>query len=202
MGIFVPKMSAKPLTGESCYQWWKNFPQIWQRNNKYSQDISVSVGFVWAAPDVPQRGIIQHCKSAEKNAKDSGRDRISLRVLFNSGNYLEWTCPWWVLPYLEEYQKESWVKIYQDIAVLESRHSFSSQDTSVAQGIFAIYFGEASREVFNHLWNGAKAGILGDRQNYQNPETQELDQEKVNQALNNWVINLAKVGFHIFRDDQ
>ena len=218
MGIFVPNRSSKPLTGIRCWSWWRDFPQIWQQHN-YSDDISVSVGFVWAAPDVPQRGIIQHCKSAEKNAKDSGRDRIALRILFNSGNHLEWTCPWWFLGYLERYRQDSWVKIYQDIAVLESRHSFSKQDTSVARGIFAIYFGKESLEVFNCLWNvsedyveespqvlarlrnGLRAGILGDRHNYQNPVTQELDDEKVNQALNNWVINLAKVGFHLFRDD-
>ena len=201
MGIFVPNRSSKPLTGRNCWEWWREFPQkIWQQH-KYSDDISVSVGFVWAAPDVPQRGIIQHCKSAEKNAKDGGRDRIALRILFNSGNHLEWSCPWWFLDYLERYRQDSWVKIYQDIAVLESRHSFSDQDTSVAKGIFAIYFGEESLEVFNHLWNDSRAGILGDRKNYQNPVTGILNEQEVNQALNNWVINLAKVGFHLFRDD-
>ena len=123
------------------------------------------------------------------------------------------------MPYLERYRQDSWVKIYQDIAVLESRHSFGKQDTSVARGILAIYFGKESLDIFDRLWNvsedcvekspqvldrlrnGLRAGILGDPKNFQNPVTQELDDEKVNHGLNNWVINLAKVGFHLFRDE-
>jgi CRISPR-associated protein Cmr2 len=55
------------------------------------------VGFVWAGNQVPQRDVLQHCHLAETSAKSTGRDRIAFRILFNSGNYLEWVCPWWLL---------------------------------------------------------------------------------------------------------
>ena len=62
------------------------------------------MGFVWAGSQVPQRDILQHCHEAEKSAKNKGRARIAFRILFNSGNHLEWVCPWWVLDvsYLEK----------------------------------------------------------------------------------------------------
>ena len=203
MGVFSPKGTSEILTGKRCWKWWQDFRDLWNQHN-YGDHITVSVGFVWAAPSVPQREILQNCHLAERMAKNTGRDRIAFRILFNSGNYLEWSCPWWFLPYLSKYKQTNWVNIYQDIAVLESRHSFTAQDTTVAKGLFAIYFGEENLSIFNSLWNDSEAGILGNEQNYQHPESGLLDTKKVNEALNNWVINLAKVGFHLFRngDDQ
>ena len=42
-------------------------------------------------------------------------------------------------------------------------------------------------------------GLLGDRNHYTEDQTPNapLDLEKVHKAINNWVINLAKVGFHL-----
>ncbi|WLT40547.1 hypothetical protein NON20_25250 (plasmid) [Synechocystis sp. B12] len=65
--------------------WFYGFPDIWQQ---HQQPISVSVGFVWAAPGVPQRDVLQHCREAESVAKAHGRDRLAIRILFNSGNHL------------------------------------------------------------------------------------------------------------------
>ena len=140
MGVCYRNDSPK-LTGKECWQWWCDFPEIWQEHG-YANDMTVSVGFVWSAPDVPQREILQQCHEAEKAAKKQGRDRIAFRILFNSGNYLEWTCPWWFLPYLAEYRDRSgekdWTNIYQDVAILESRHSFDAGNTEIAEAAILI----------------------------------------------------------------
>ena len=229
MGVFYRNDSPK-LTGTECWEWWCKFPQIWQEHG-YGTDITVSVGFVWAAPDVPQREILQQCNEAEKAAKKQGRDRIAFRILFNSGNYLEWTCPWWFLPHLAQYRDRSgqkdWTNIYQDVAILESHHSFDPQNTEIAEGLFRIYFGEENLHLIrgDNLWNcDEQAGILGELKQYLNIDNSSFDNLpfkfwllllernciaailflcKIPKAklFNNWMINLAKVGFHLFRND-
>jgi CRISPR-associated protein Cmr2 len=160
----------------------------------------------------------------EKSAKNNGRDRIAFRILFNNGNYLEWVCPWWLLEadllsnYWDREGKQNWTHIYSDVAVLESRHAFgkrvrdtddefnsSSDDTGIeiAVALFKIYFPKFADmfEQENTLWNRIDekliGGILGDRKSYYKKNTEEIDKTKVNQALSNWIINLAKVGFHL-----
>ncbi|HBB31954.1 MAG TPA: CRISPR-associated protein Cas10 [Cyanobacteria bacterium UBA8803] len=178
------------LKPQECLNWFYKFPEIWK---KHDQRITVSVGLVWAGHGVPQRDVLQHCRDAEKSAKKKGRDRLAIRILFNSGNYLEWVCPWWCLSqFLESSPNKSnnWTHFYNDIATLESRHAFEGQ-TQIALGLFEIYFGQANRQCLEtHLWDkDDKTGILGN---------QPHDKEKQNiKALNSWVINLAKVGFHL-----
>ncbi|MGF1479971.1 MAG: type III-B CRISPR-associated protein Cas10/Cmr2 [Cyanophyceae cyanobacterium] len=192
--------SQPVLQPQECLEWFYHFrstqdQDIW---SLHKQPITVSVGFVWAAPNVPQRDILQHCKDAEQTAKRKGRDRLCIRILFNGGNYLEWVCPWWFLGVLKAYcdrnqktgKEAIWRHLYEDVAVLESRHAFSQQ-TEVALALFAIYFGEQRRqELVEHLWDTEeKAGIL---------DNQPLAKESANEkALNQWIINLAKVGFHL-----
>jgi len=63
--------------------------QLWQEGlsdklqEKYHRSLMASVGFVWAAPNVPQRDVLQHCRETEKLAKNNGRDRLAIRILFN-----------------------------------------------------------------------------------------------------------------------
>lgn len=203
------KAALKP---QECLNWFYEFPEIWR---KHEQEITVSVGLVWTGPGVPQRDVLQHCRDAEKSAKKKGRDRLAIRILFNSGNYLEWVCPWWCLKkFLESYQDRdgntissleakqnsnnktpNWTHFYNDVATLESRHAFQGQ-TQIALGLFEIYFGKANRQCLEiHLWDTSDndkkttTGILGN---------QPHADEKLNiKALNNWVINLAKIGFHL-----
>ncbi|MEA5495909.1 Cas10/Cmr2 second palm domain-containing protein [Limnoraphis robusta] len=86
----------EPISPLECFQWFYQFKsQVWHQPKR--KIITASVGFVWAGAQVPQRDILQHCHLAEKSAKSGGRDRIAFRILFNSGNYLEWVCPWWML---------------------------------------------------------------------------------------------------------
>lgn len=201
LGIFIPRQASEAITGKSCWKWWRDFDQIWSRHD-YSDHITVSVGFVWAAPGIPQRRVLQHCNHAGDKAKSIGKDRIVIRILFNNDNHLEWSSPWWFLEYLGRYQGSSWEQILMDIAHLEAQHGLNPSNTEVGRGILRVYFGEEILSTFDYLWNDdTKAGILGDRQNYLDPSTQELKQNKVNKALNNWIVNLAKVGYYLFRDE-
>ena len=225
------------LVPYDCLQWFYDFKsKVWHGNNP--KIINVSVGFVWAGNQVPQRDILQHCHSAESSAKSNGRDRIAFRILFNSGNYLEWVCPWWLLDsgdklnLIESYRDRNktslkndgnWNHFYQDIAVLEARHAFESRTLTAAQikeqnlsisndiafGLIDIYFGETWRDIIansENWWNKYDnnelqifTGILGDPKqfNSNDQETPDFQQTRVKQALNNWVINLAKIGFYL-----
>ncbi|MEH2351100.1 MAG: hypothetical protein V7K55_24450 [Nostoc sp.] len=200
------------LKAQECLDWFYNFNSVndnalWK---KHKIPIGVSVGFVWAAPGVPQRDILQNCRETEKNAKNQGRDRLAIRILFNGGNYLDWVCPWWCLQeVLEGYcdrneqtgEKANWGHIHADVALLESRHAFKGEQTDIALALFGIYF-TAKKECLNLknekiLWNQHEQddpnkkiisyGILGNKK----------DCKDVNKALNNWIINLAKIGFQL-----
>lgn len=113
------------------------------------------------------------------------------------GNYLEWVCAWWFLSVLQDYQDrdkgKNWTHIYNDVAVLKSRHAFAGNQTDVALALFEVYFGDrhcATLKDENCLWNHKGCtGILG-RTNYK-------DTAAECQALNDWIINLALVGFHL-----
>jgi CRISPR-associated protein Cmr2 len=210
LGVLYGNPPDSELTPKECLHWFYTFkPEIWHQPSK---PITVSVGFVWAAPNVPQRDVLQHCREAEKSAKQSGRDRIALRILFNSGTYLEWVCPWWLLqPLLEGYRdrnqvqgnQANWTHLYNDIAVLESRHAFQGDQTEVAFALLAVYFPEELVEKLRSptTWfNGSEqnmTGILGAKESFLQPKSQHLNQTQVNTALNTWIINLAKVGFHL-----
>jgi len=201
LGVLYRNSEPK-LRASECLNWFYRFPEIW---DSHRQKITVSVGFVWTAPGVPQRDVLQHCRESEKSAKSNGRDRIALRILFNSGNYLEWVCPWVLLePIFEGYRdrenKQNWTHIYNDVAILESRRAFKGQ-TEIALELFRLYFGKKNHAKINspELWWNDKdkkqTGILGEQENYH--ENGQLSAEKVDRALNNWIINLAKVGFHL-----
>jgi len=112
-----------------------------------------------------------------------------------------------------------WTHIYNDSAVLEARHAFHGAQIDVALGLIEVYFGYPYRQLLGHpstWWNQEDAatgkrlfsGILGDPQRYM-PEFdsshdawQRLNtHEFVLRDFNTWVINLAKVGFHLNRSD-
>jgi CRISPR-associated protein Cmr2 len=193
LGIFCGNYAQK-LNPQKCLDWLYSFPRIWEQH-EYQQNITSSIGFVWAAPRVGQRDILKHCWQAQNSANKQGGDRMALRILFNSGNWIEWVCPWWFLEViLESYNdrkyEQNWEYIYNDVAFLQSRHAFSGNQSEVALGIFEIYFGRTNRTILEkYLWDiHDKAGILGNHpQNFQN----------LHQNLNNWIINLSKVGFYL-----
>ncbi len=200
LGVLYRNAPQEELQPKDCLQWFYGFPDIWKT---HKQPISVSVGFVWAAPGVPQRDVLQHCREAESSAKSHGRDRLAIRILFNSGNHLEWVCPWWFLPKVlkgckRERRDNPWTHFYNDVVLLESRRAFTDKDDSVALGLFEIYFGpDLRQQLKQHLWDDP--GYTGD------PTKPENTGILGNQApanpiplLNAWIINLAKVGFHLY----
>lgn len=232
---------SPPMTPLECVRWFETFksrvwedggiwgsfqPQSEAERNDGRVPITVSVGFVWAAPKVPQRDVLQHCREAEQSAKRNGRDRVAFRILFNDGKHLEWVCPWWLLEGnaddplgpdalpdtgilaayrdrngVQGYDKApNWTHLYNDVAALEARHGFRG-NTEVALGLVEIYFGEAFAQLLKDQttwWNRYQkpetkehpifTGILGDAARFvQNREP----------PINSWIINLAKVGFHL-----
>ncbi len=101
-------------------------------DGKHDNRFTFSVGFVWAGHQVPQRDVLQHCRKAEKRAKSLGRDRVTIRVVFNSGQLVQWTCPWDDLDILTKYrdrdgktwgENPNWTHIYNDWAQLKARHA-------------------------------------------------------------------------------
>jgi CRISPR-associated protein Cmr2 len=213
------------LTPRDCLeQWWYGFNEIWK---KHEHDITVSTGFVWAAPKIPQRDLLQHLRQTEKVAKTAGKDRIAIRILFNSSNHLDWNCPWEYLQkllesYCDRNGGKNWTHIYNDIAILEARHAFNDDsDRSIAEGIFKIYFPEFelnderlwTPETSKDQYECLKSGLLGSRPNLSSkssdketpppsPEQVEKQRKAENKRFNHWVIDLAKIGFHLFPEHQ
>ena len=58
------------------------------------RQMSFSLGVVVAQRRVPQSLWHRGLEQAYKHAKQQGRDRVCLQVLFNNGQSLTWTCPW------------------------------------------------------------------------------------------------------------
>ncbi len=210
--IYNEDDDPKQFSPYRCLQWFCTFPQIWA---KHGQQLTVSVGAVLASPQVPQRDVLQHCREAENSAKKSGRDRLALRVLFGSGNYIEWVCPWWFLPNVFAGYRDrngvkdaraNWGHFFSDVVTLEARHGFEGNQTEVALSLFELYFGADNRRTLAaNLWDrdesspqlrspegGAtrekRPGILGNEKKSENKEAE---------ALNDWIISLAKVGFQL-----
>ena len=218
------------LEPKVCLKWLSKFKStVWNGLGTTNPDqpdekITVSVGFVWASPNVPQRDVLQHTRLAESSAKRGGKDRVAIRVLFAGGNHLEWVCPWRILEdrLLENVSLEdglfkkyrdrhgvtnalenaSWTHFYNDVAVLESRHAFGAtldESCDVAIALMKVYFPDLPNLLSEeNLWNKKDeykvihAGILGNKKDYE-PE----GQKDRNTEINQWVINLAKVGFYL-----
>lgn len=147
----------KPI---ETWNWLHTLPKQWKElqfnlKQELNIDFTYSVGFVWAANRVPQRDILQHCREAEKRSKNLGRDRVTIRVVFNSGQYVQWTCPWSYLDILTKYRDredgQNWAHIYSDWAQLKARHAISLQnhsdqiDDRIALKVFELYFDDMER---------------------------------------------------------
>ena len=131
-------------------------------NDGDEPDVSLSVGFVWAGHSVPQRDVLQHCREAEKLAKNLGRDRVTIRVVFNNGQFVQWTTPWKYLEWLKAYRDRNdntgkdanWSHVYTDLAQLKARHAIlpataDKADDAIALKLFGLYFGEDKQEILS-----------------------------------------------------
>jgi CRISPR-associated protein Cmr2 len=166
------KEAPEKLKAIEAWNWLLQLPEQWKNlqndlaeelNFKDENRFTYSVGFVWVGHGVPQRDILQHCREAEKRAKSLGRDRVTIRVVFNSGQYVQWTCPWDYLDILTKYrdrnhqdrsgspEDQNWTHIYNDWATLKARHAIRLEDQSdqvddrIALKVFELYFDDMER---------------------------------------------------------
>jgi len=145
LGVIYSKNPNQPIPPQRALKWLMELNNEWKT---HKQEITLSVGFVWAGHSVPQRDVLQHCREAEKQAKSLGRDRVTLRIVFNSGQYVEWTCPWEHLSLLNQYRDrnggQNWSQVYSDLAQLKARHSIEPKsknpDYKLALALMNIYF--------------------------------------------------------------
>jgi CRISPR-associated protein Cmr2 len=193
---------VKPI---EALNWLLTLETHWQTlqndiKQQLNLDFTYSVGFVWAGHQVPQRDILQHCREAEKRAKSLGRDRVTIRVVFNSGQYVQWTCPWDYLPILKNYrdrdgktwgQDPNWTHIYNDWAQLKTRHAIRlkekekdgiSGQEQIALALFDLYFNEAGKTFTRERrWDDLIGG-------------------KDDVAIVNWINDLIQVGWQLCRN--
>lgn len=161
LGILYSNVLDAKALSHQAFTWLKQFQQQWAT---HQQDITVSVGFVWAASSVPQRDILQHCREAQSIAKDRGRNRVTLRVVFNSGQFVQWTCPWKFLILLDRYRDrgggQNWAHLYSDWAHLKARHAIRFHDNDqnpikrdLAIVLLDLYFDQLGTELQkNRQW--------------------------------------------------
>lgn len=133
------------LTVDNLLDWLQIFPEdIWPAHRQ--KELTVSMGLVWAEGKVPQREALAQLRQAERQAKDAGRNRFALRVLFRSGRHLEWICPWTFLPRLLEatsalrvdQRRSIFRRLSDDIALLEARRGLCE---STATALWKACFG-------------------------------------------------------------
>lgn len=197
LGIIYSKNPNEPISPLKAFEWLMTLNDKWK---EHGQDITVSVGFVWVGGSVPQRDVLQHCREAEKVAKSLGRNRVTIRVVFNSGQYVQWTCPWDYLHILNKYQdrekQSNWSHIYQDLAHLESRRTFKIENAKEAYIVqksaiefFDIYFPGQSKKLLEDKDNKLASYLVGFSDN-----EDEIDRAR---ATINWITDLIKVGWHL-----
>jgi CRISPR-associated protein Cmr2 len=207
--IYNPDFHKKPhqkISGFVAYEWLLTLKKKWK---EHKQGINVSVGFVWVGGSVPQRDVLQHCREAEKVAKSLGRDRITIRVVFNSGQYVQWTCPWCYLDILTKYQdrekQSNWSHIYQDLAHLESRRVFDIENADEARIVkqtalqfFELYFPGEGKKLITDIKDGKnindKKDELAKKLAGFSDDSDEIDRSK---SIVNWITDLVKVGWHL-----
>lgn len=181
---------VKPI---EAWHWLVNLPQEWrglreQLQQELDIDFTYSMGFVWAGHQVPQRDILQHCREAEQRSKKLGRDRVTVRVVFNSGQKIEWTCPWAHLKILD--RCTDWEHLYKDWAHLRSRNAIQlkkigehSIGRDLALTMLDLYFGGLGQEIRRATEPANKwKAIVGDNSDM---------------AIVQWVNNLVQVGWQL-----
>jgi len=211
LGLIYSRNSKKPISAYTAFQWLKSFSNKWDEHSLPEiegypkegkcQSPTVSVGFVWAGHSVPQRDVLQHCREAEKQAKSLGRNRVTIRVVFNSGQYVQWTCPWDKLSILDQYSDRdgntlkgaNWSHIYNDWAQLKSRHAIrligtekqkvSVKDRDLAIKILDLYFNNAGTQI-------SENSNLENRWEY-------ITGNNKNEFIVNWIDDLINVGWQL-----
>jgi len=140
---------SERLEASDLLNWLQVFPSLW---SEHKQGITVSMGLAYVTAKVPQRDALQQVRLAEASAKAHGRNRFALRLLFSGGQYIEWVCPWDLLPRLltgyrdregRSGDQAQWGHMAADVLTLKGRRSLSSDRPdakAVAEALWEIYF--------------------------------------------------------------
>ena len=150
LGIMYGTPEQPERTGEEVIDFLVSLGKRWQDANLC---VTLSLGFVWAGHRVPQRDVLQHCRKAEKRAKNLDRNRVTIRILFNNGQFVDWTTPWKYVEWLKDYRDRNgktgkdanWSHVYSDLAQLKARHAIPPKtahkaDEAVALSLLGLYF--------------------------------------------------------------
>ncbi|MCT7968413.1 CRISPR-associated protein Cmr2 [Laspinema sp. D1] len=203
-GIFY-RGQAEQISGNSVLEQLKALHKSWQGlaatlTPLVQENATLSLGLVWVGGSVPQRDVLQHCRDTQERSKKRGRDRITLRVVFNNGQFVEWTSPWEYLPILTAYQDldggSNWSHVYRDLAQLKARYAlgFGVNDLESLDSITILDFKEGALEFLDIYFSGWKEKINKNRHKlfeYASPEAQK------NCELIHWIDNLIQVGWHL-----
>lgn len=217
MGVLYSEEAEKDIKPQKLksievWKWLLNLPKEWEGlqytlahdlgfNDENKNRFTYSLGFVWAGHKVPQRDILQHCREAEKKAKSLGRDRVTIRVIFNSGQHVEWTCPWDYLDILTKYrdrnhqdkpglpEEQNWAHIYNDWAQLKTRHAIQliatknqKIDSYLAIAMLNLYFDDAGKKIQENPPTKRWKYVAGDNSDL---------------AIIQWIDNLIQVGWYL-----
>jgi CRISPR-associated protein Cmr2 len=162
---------------------------------------------------------LQHCREAEKIAKNKGRDRVTIRVVFNSGQYVQWTCPWDYLGILNNYcdrdnktyqtwdgkdpkQQPNWSHIYNDLAQLKSRHAFGFNDPenkAITNGNELLKNRNAALEFFDIYFPYKKDSLKQNEKSIVGA-ADDASQAQRAQAMTQWICDLITVGWYLCSD--
>lgn len=221
LGVIYSKNVREPIPGLSALEWLITLNDKW---HLHKQNISVSVGFVWVAGSVPQRDVLQHCRQAQATAKSLKRDRVTIRIVFNSGQYVQWTCPWKYLHILKNYRdcngntypewerksrdskhEPNWTHIYSDLAQLKARHAFGLGENRRHQEIDSGNTAKQSKildyrrdflEFFDTYFPGGKE-ILKNDEKFLVGASDDASSAQKALLMIYWIENLITIGWHL-----
>lgn len=211
--------NQKSISFSQVYHWLKQLPEQWEKGKspEINEKITLSVGFIWAGHSVPQRDILQHCRAAEQISKEKGRNSITIRILFNNGQYTQWTTPWKYLDLLDYYKDreggKNWRHIYSDLAQLKSRHAFglaygnNEDQKQLLDGNIILENRDAILNFFDLYFAPYKNKIQTEVKNFLEEEEREIfkyikdgDDKYYGWELIHWLEDLITVGFYLFKD--
>jgi len=209
LGILYSRNPKKPLATRQALDWLFTINETWKTNDT---GLTLSLGFVWAGHSVPQRDVLQHCREAEQRSKAWDRNRVTIRVLFNNGQYVQWTCPWEYLSILQNYRdrdgktgpQANWVHLYSDWEALKSRHAITLSSrvrdgtkkqppvsATVAIALFNLYFQDKGTEFKE---SGAWEELINTKA-VRNNEDKAI-------ATMQWIDDLIQVGWQLCRNSE
>ncbi|MEE3717653.1 type III-B CRISPR-associated protein Cas10/Cmr2 [Tumidithrix elongata RA019] len=201
-GVMYSHKKGIHLNGADAIDWLIDLNKDWKSNNL---GINLSVGFVWAGHSVPQRDVLQHCREAEKRAKNLGHDRITIRIIFNNGQFVQWTTPWECLKWLKDYRdrdgtqtyfknketgnyeltgkKANWSHVYGDLAQLKARHAIPPKNPKPKNEDIAI-------ELLNLYFGNDKGTNLSDNR-------EKITGGSDTKSVIEWIENMIRVGWQL-----